>query len=33
VVSLFWVEILVALLFVLFWTVQTVDVEREARQA
>jgi len=33
VVSLFWVEILVALRFVLFWTVQTVDVEREARQA
>ena len=33
VVSLFWVEILVALLFVLFWTVQTIDLELEARKA
>jgi len=31
VISLFWVEILVALLFVLFWMVQTVDIELEAR--
>jgi len=31
VISLFWVEILVALLFVLFWTVQTIDIELEAR--
>jgi hypothetical protein len=31
VISLFWVEILVALLFVLFWITQTVDFELEAR--
>jgi hypothetical protein len=30
-ISLFWVEILVALLFVLFWIVQTIDLELEAR--
>ncbi len=30
-ISLFWVEILVAFLFVIFWTVQTIDVEHEAR--
>jgi hypothetical protein len=32
-ISLFWVEILVAFLFVLFWVVQTVDLELEARTA
>lgn len=31
-ISLFWVEILVALLFVIFWIVQTVELEREARR-
>jgi hypothetical protein len=31
VISLFWVEILVAFLFVLFWIVQTIDLELEAR--
>ena len=31
VISLFWVEILVALVFVLFWITQTVDFELEAR--
>ena len=30
-ISLFWVEILVAFLFVLFWIVQTIDLELEAR--
>jgi hypothetical protein len=30
-ISLFWVEILVALLFILFWIVQTIDLELEAR--
>ncbi len=30
-ISLFWVEILVALLFVLFWTVQTVELEARRR--
>jgi hypothetical protein len=30
-ISLFWVEILVALLFILFWTTQTIDLEFEAR--
>jgi len=30
-ISLFWVEILVALLFILFWIVQTIDLEFEAR--
>jgi hypothetical protein len=30
-ISLFWVEILVAFLFILFWIVQTVDLELEAR--
>ena len=32
-ISLFWVEILVALLFVAFWIVQTVELERQARLA
>ena len=31
VISLFWVEILVAFLFVLFWIVQTVELELKAR--
>jgi hypothetical protein len=31
VISLFWVEILVAFMFVLFWIVQTIDLELEAR--
>ncbi len=31
VISVFWVEILVALSFVVFWTVQTADIELEAR--
>ncbi len=30
-ISLFWVEILVALLFVIFWIVQTIDLEFEAQ--
>jgi hypothetical protein len=30
-ITLFWVEILVAFLFVLFWIVQTIDLELEAR--
>jgi hypothetical protein len=30
-ISLFWVEILVAFLFVLFWIAQTIDLELEAR--
>lgn len=30
-ISLFWVEILVAFLFVLFWIVQTVEIERKAK--
>ena len=32
-ISLFWVEILVAFLFVAFWIVQTVELERQARLA
>lgn len=31
VISLFWVEILVALLFVIFWIAQTIDLELEVR--
>ncbi len=30
-ISLFWVEILLAFMFVLFWIVQTIDLELEAR--
>ena len=30
-ISLFWVEILVALLFIIFWTVQTVELEARRR--
>jgi hypothetical protein len=30
-ISLFWVEILVAILFIIFWIVQTIDLELEAR--
>jgi hypothetical protein len=32
-ISLFWVEILVALLFIAFWIVQTVELERQTRLA
>jgi hypothetical protein len=32
-ISLFWVEILVALMFVAFWIVQTLELERQARLA
>jgi hypothetical protein len=30
-ITLFWVEILVAFLFILFWIVQTIDLELEAQ--
>jgi hypothetical protein len=32
VISLFWVEILVAFLFVIFWIVQTIELELKARR-
>ena len=32
-ISLFWVEIVVALLFAIFWATQTISVEREAARA
>lgn len=32
-ISLFWVEIVVALLFAIFWTTQTISIEREASKA
>jgi hypothetical protein len=32
-VSLFWVEIVVALLFAIFWATQTISIEREASKA
>jgi hypothetical protein len=31
-ITLFWVEILVALLFIAFWTVQTIEVAREGQR-
>ena len=32
-ISLFWVEIVVALLFAIFWATQTISLEREASRA
>jgi hypothetical protein len=32
-ISLFWVEIVVALLFAIFWATQTISIEREASKA
>ena len=32
-ISLFWVEIVVALLFAIFWATQTISIEREAARA
>lgn len=32
-ISLFWVEILVAFLFILFWTVQTIELQARTRMA